>query len=895
MKNLTISKKLSLGLSIIVLITIILGVSGNITIKEMHKDNEKTIELLNRISFLKDLQLQHLEWANELQASLLSNRPFSGQLDYTKCNLAEWYYTYINSDEFRDSPEEYKRLIVNMAGPHQDMHSSAQEILTRQYAGKIEEAKSIYNLVTLRKLQEMDGLYKETEIYLSQNVDSQIRAHNSISHLMLNVNYFSIFISLVLGILIAFLLMKTITVPITKFSKKIRSLTESDGFYRPIEDIKSQDELGELVKVFNHLIHTVNADETSLQASNQELLAQSEELSAQNEEIRAQQEELEETLIKLDQQGSLLERMYHFGQLLTKSINLQELLDQILLGLLEEGNGQVGLVYLYNSDTKELRLKASLGLNTEVSVDSVRIGEGLVGRCAQERRMLKVNYGEGQMTIQGLGGEIATRTEYYLPLVHNNELLGVIGLGSIGSQGFTDEDEKLISAMCDQAAVAIDNGLTHQKTEKALLKIQEVDRVKSELLNTVSHELRTPLASILGFAELLLKKKPGEAKSEKYHTTIYNEAVRLTGLINNFLDLQKIETGKLELSKKPVDMAQLISNSVDVYKAQSKIHTFTVDIASDLPRALADFDRVAQVLGNLLSNAVKYSPKGGLIKVKAFLNGESKVAVEVKDYGLGIPEEARDNLFQSFFRVDNSDRRQIGGTGLGLAICQKIISSLDGEINFQSEHGQGSTFTFTLPTAHQEIEEPREKAIIPPAIGSQGYYILVVEDDPAMSDFITETLNSVGFTTINVERGEEAVTLIEDNAPTAVILDLILPGELDGWDVLRKLKLHEQFRKIPVIITSCLDKKDQGKDFGACDYLLKPFSAEKLIHSISTITRQTTGAIGVPQLEQQPGVENDLEVIVKKQGFTVKEIKKEEDLILIIIEPPVSKKEGDSK
>ncbi|MEH7884643.1 ATP-binding protein [Bacillus sp. JJ1609] len=224
----------------------------------------------------------------------------------------------------------------------------------------------------------------------------------------------------------------------------------------------------------------------------------------------------------------------------------------------------------------------------------------------------------------------------------------------------------------------------------------EVDRIKSEFVSTVSHELRTPLASILGFTELILTRELKPDRQKKYLTTIYNEAGRLTALINDFLDIQRMEAGKQCYESKEIELLPIIKKVIDLQKVQSDKHELILDFAAGSDRIIGDREKMEQALTNLVHNAIKYSPDGGEVKI-ALYEKEGLVNIEIKDEGLGIPPEAMDKLFEKFYRVDNSDRRSIGGTGLGLAIVKEIIHFHNGEIKVDSEYGKGSTFTVSLP------------------------------------------------------------------------------------------------------------------------------------------------------------------------------------------------------
>lgn len=228
-----------------------------------------------------------------------------------------------------------------------------------------------------------------------------------------------------------------------------------------------------------------------------------------------------------------------------------------------------------------------------------------------------------------------------------------------------------------------------------------VDQMKSESVSLASHDLRTPLTSLIGFTELMLSRELPEEKRRIFTETIHREAHRLAEVIDRFLDLQKIESGRIAYRKDPVDLPAVISRVKEVFSGDRSKHTFRTDLPPGLPPVRGDPERLQQVLSNLVANALKFSPEGGEILVSASRT-DGEVVISVQDQGLGIPAEARDRLFTKFSRIDSPDRREIRGTGLGLAICRQIIEAHGGRIWVESEARRGSTFSFSLPLQPQE-------------------------------------------------------------------------------------------------------------------------------------------------------------------------------------------------
>ena len=338
--------------------------------------------------------------------------------------------------------------------------------------------------------------------------------------------------------------------------------------------------------------------------------------------------------------------------------------------------------------------------------------------------------------------------------------------------------DEFLSKPVDRAELLVRvRSLVRQKRlyEAALRHAEELAmaraEAKDEMVSIVSHELRTPLASLVGFAELLLMREFPEHERREFLTIMLEEGRRLTALINDFLDLQRMESGRQTVVPAPTELTPLLARAAAAM-GEDPERPIVVEAPDDLPTVLADPDRMLQVLANLLSNARKYSPSGGDIRLSArrILHA---VEVSVEDHGLGIPADAVPKLFNKFYRVDNSDRREIGGTGLGLAICQQIVTAHGGRIRAHSEGvGRGSRFTLTLPLADEDT-----------AHGD----VLIVEDDPGFARLVETLLIPYGLAATRVGDATVGLSQAAARRPRVVVLDLLLPG-LQGEAMLPKLR-----------------------------------------------------------------------------------------------------------
>src|SRR5713226_7278030 len=418
-----------------------------------------------------------------------------------------------------------------------------------------------------------------------------------------------------------------------------------------------------------------------------------------------------------------------------------------------------------------------------------------------------------------------------------------------------------------------------KKTQEALLHAQEeaerANRVKSQFLASTSHELRTPLNAILGFSELLSDDTTGrfdEATRRRFLDQIHSSGEHLLQLINDILDLSKVEAGQMELQLQPLELGSLIDEARATVEplAQSKSIALNAEPGPEL-HLIADAAKVKQMLLNLLSNAIKFTPNGGRIQIRG-RRVDSWVEVAVRDTGIGIAAEDIGRLFTEFQQLDAGPGRQQEGTGLGLALTRRFAELHGGQVIVESVLGKGSTFTLRLPLeattlrAHAALEPPQ---VTPSDLRRP--LVLVVDDDPQAAEILARTLAAGGFRIKVAHTGPEALTMARDLKPVAITLDILLP-EVDGWEVLNRLKADEATQNIPVVVVSVVDNPSLGRALGAFDYFVKPVDGKALLSRLGQYTFTTkvrNEPVRVLVVDDEQANLDLLEALLKPAGFDV--------------------------
>ena len=372
--------------------------------------------------------------------------------------------------------------------------------------------------------------------------------------------------------------------------------------------------------------------------------------------------------------------------------------------------------------------------------------------------------------------------------------------------------------------------------EEAKQEAVEATKAKSTFLANMSHELRTPMNAILGYSEMLMEDAEDQGQEDfipdlqKIHTA----GKHLLGLINEILDLSKIEAGKMDLYLESFDVAGMINDVASTLKplVDKNANTLQVHLAPDLGTMHADLTKVRQSLFNLLSNASKFTEKGTItLDAEAvFRDGARWIAFRVADTGIGMTPEQIDKLFQPFVQADASTSRKYGGTGLGMTITQLFVKMMGGEMSVASEPGAGTTFTVLLPAevkVQPPAEVPQPEAAEPKILPGLNT-VLVIEDDPGARDLLTRFLTKEGYRVETAAGGEAGLRLARELHPDIITLDVMMP-DMDGWAVLSDLKADPDLADIPVVMLTIVDNKNLGYALGAADYLTKPIQRDRLL------------------------------------------------------------------
>ncbi|WP_342118785.1 response regulator [Pseudoduganella sp. OTU4001] len=571
---------------------------------------------------------------------------------------------------------------------------------------------------------------------------------------------------------------------------------------------------------------------------------------------------------------------------------LAELGQRILTYVAERLGARVGSLYVDEGQGQGMRLLAGYGLVQGQHPAQLVPGEGMAGQALRDgKRVLLDAAPPGYLSIGSALGSAGPSSVLVLPLQHGRNMVGLMELGSF--RPFSDNELAFVDSCAEVMAIGLEVNITRQRTRALLAEtaqqaeelrvqqeelqqsnseleeradqlerqreeIQRVSAYKSEFMANMSHELRTPLNSMLILSSLLRENKGRnlDERQLEYAGTIHNAGRDLLNLINDILDLAKMEAGKVELHIEPVELAGLCDELVAQFRpqAEQKGLVLQVERAPGTPQSVPmDRQRVQQVLRNLLANALKFTHAGSVV-LRIAVVGE-QLSFAVSDTGIGVPADKQVMIFEAFRQADGSISRHYGGTGLGLSISLQLARTMGGALHLHSKEGEGSTFTFMLPLQPEAGGAPGaaawpgagQPALTAGAAGLDagaaaavrgtdlvGRRILIVEDDPVFAGILADLVLARGYQPMVASDGEQGLALARYEAPHAVLLDVMMPG-MDGWEVMRQLREDPRTCHLPVHFITCLDELQRARDLGAIGLLTKPATPEQLAQVFDTV------------------------------------------------------------
>lgn len=564
------------------------------------------------------------------------------------------------------------------------------------------------------------------------------------------------------------------------------------------------------------------------------------------------------------------------------TVQFADILIKKLVDVTESG---IGAFYLKTGDGKSFRNIASMGMNPEtrdkpIAAEDIEYQFG-TSFMRKNIAFIKEIPQSSMFRFKTAAGVVPPREIISIPLLLDKEVKAIIALASVWP--YSQEHRNVVNLSWSSINTSFSNIINHEKTnllarelsqkntelrsqseklrtqsnelrsqseelleqnielEYQRKQVEEANRLKSEFLSNMSHELRTPLNSILALSRVMKSQTIEKLTSDeaKYLEIIERNGRQLLNLINDILDLSKIEAGKVEISPEIFSIRMCIeeiSESMIPLVAEKDVNLKLI-VPEDLPDIESDEEKVNKILLNIIGNAVKFTNEGS-VSITAF-SEEDKIFIAVEDTGVGIPANELPFVFDEFRQADGTSSRQFEGTGLGLAICKKTADMLGGHIMAESKEGIGSRFTIVLPLKWSgqgkivnrlRFNQRKLKKINP----NKGKKILVVDDDFKSRSIISEYLSREGYEVAHADSGEKALKMAYLYQPFAITLDLIMP-DMDGWEVLQNLKEDPRTRDIPVIIISVSDERETGVALGAVSFLTKPVDEKRLLNEIDNI------------------------------------------------------------
>ena len=572
-----------------------------------------------------------------------------------------------------------------------------------------------------------------------------------------------------------------------------------------------------------------------------------------------------------------MEALAEVGEAISSTLDPDEVLTTIVEHAVELSGADGGSLMEYDEDSLLFRVRTTYGTNDDVRAQlktvRIHVDESFVGRAATSGMPVQVaDLSEIELDPHlRLLFDAGWRSLVVIPLVRPDRIVGALVVRRLIPGAFSDEVCDTLTAFASQSAIALTNARLYQQLELQRGELATTSQHKSDFLASMSHELRTPLNAVIGFSEVLLERMFGELNERQadYVQDILDAGRHLLALLNDVLDLSKVEAGRMELEVTTFPAVDAIHGVLALVRERAGQHGVELrfDPADAPAHITADELRLKQVLLNVVGNAVKFTPEGGSVTLHAWTEGP-EVLITVTDTGIGVAEADRSRIFDSFQQGTRSASSS-EGTGLGLTLTRRIVELHGGRMWLDSELGVGSTFGLALP---RQVQDLPVESWNEPEVHDGRRAIVVIEDDPSSAELVGVHLSAAGLRPVTVRTGEEGLAAIRALRPTAVVLDIHLPG-MDGWDVLSAIKADPQLASTPVVVVSVLPERGRGFALGAADYLVKPVSKEGLLGAVWRAVAERLDRSGerrdVVVIDDDPTALELVRATLEPRGWTV--------------------------
>ena len=600
---------------------------------------------------------------------------------------------------------------------------------------------------------------------------------------------------LLASLLGSILLARSMVAPIRRLQEGSERIGAGDLAHRI--EIRTGDELETLGEEFNRTAQRLQDSYQSLERK-----------------VAARTNDLSRSVAELQALGTV-------SQAVNSTLDLDAVLSTIVAHAVQISDADAGTIYEFEAATQVFEPRANYGMSKEM-VEALResrigLGDTIVGTSALQREPIQIAdvMQEDDFRLRELLIGAGIRAVLAVPLLREERVIGAISIRRRAAGAFASSIVTLLQTFAAQSVLAIENARLFREIQAKSRELEASSQHKSQFLANMSHELRTPMNAIIGVGEMLLEDARDLKREDEVEPLerILRAAQHLLALINDILDLSKIEAGKMEVNIESFDIAPLVEDVAGTIRpmAEKNGNRLVVDCAAGVGLVLADQTRVRQALLNLASNAAKFTENGTvtIVGARGSRDGRDWISLRVADTGIGMTSDQTTRLFQDFVQADASTTRKYGGTGLGLAISRRFCRMMGGDITLESELGRGSTFTITLPAGSAVRErEPAATSSLAGTVRGQTA-VLVIDDDQTVRELMERYLVREGFAVVTADNGIAGLARARELHPAAITLDVMMP-DIDGWTVLAALKGDPTLADIPVVLVTIVDEKQRG-------------------------------------------------------------------------------------